>query len=141
MGDAAVRLKRAQDARNGKGKDGKRELHPDEQRALDKLRREAKQRGATLHSDGEGGLPPSLALGVFRRDKFRCKRCGGKQDLSLHHKGGIPASKWLVNKGHSNDPNNLVVICNHCHDAIHQEARDEGLDNSPEPKQQEKDDD
>lgn len=104
---------------------------PDGERvALERVRLEADRAGATLHSAGEGGLSPSLALGVYRRDGYRCKRCGGADDLSLHHKGGIFASTWLRAKGHANVPNNLVTLCNRCHDAIHQEARAAGVDSS-----------
>lgn len=101
-----------------------------ERAVVERTREEAAAHGATLHSGGEGGLPPSLALGVFRRDGWRCKRCGGADDLSLHHKGGIFASTWLRAKGHANTPNNLAVMCNRCHDAIHEQARAEGIDSS-----------
>lgn len=106
------------------------DLSPNEQRALDKLRSEAEAKGATLATDGKGGLPPSLVLGVMRRDKFTCKKCGKKKDIAVHHKGGVVKSKWLDRKGHSNDPNNIVTICESCHDDIHEEAREEGVDSS-----------
>lgn len=101
-----------------------------EQAALDKLHQEAEEVGTDLASDGKGGLPPSLVLGVMRRDKYRCKRCGSQKGISVHHKGGIVESKWLSSKGHHNDANNLVTICEACHDAIHEEAREEGVDSS-----------
>lgn len=107
-----------------------KELPADERVALERLRLEADAHGARLHSGGEGGLLPSLALGVYRRDGYRCKRCGGADDLSLHHKGGIFASMWLRAKGHANTPNNLVTMCGSCHDAIHNEARAAGIDSS-----------
>lgn len=107
-----------------------RKLPDGERVALERLRLEADQHGATLHSGGEGGLTPSLALGVYRRDGYRCKRCGGAEDLSLHHKGGIFASTWLRAKGHANTPNNLVTMCGRCHDAVHQQAREAGQDAS-----------
>ena len=101
-----------------------------ERGAVERIQQEATAHCATLHSGGEGGLPPSLVLGVFRRDGWRCKRCGGSADLSLHHKGGIFASTWLRAKGHASTPNNLVTMCNPCHDAIHDEARAQGIDSS-----------
>lgn len=105
-----------------------------EERALAKMRDEAGERGALLANGGEGGLPSSLVLGVMRRDRFRCKRCGrnglGVGGLSVHHKGGVVASPWLSRKGHSNDPNNLVTICKSCHDAVHEKARTDGVDSS-----------
>ena len=104
-------------------------IHPDEQKALNKLRAEAEKSGATLATGGKGGLNPSLVLGVMRRDKFECKRCGSKKNLGVHHKGHLenPSSKWLKDKGHQNTPNNLVTICEGeggCHDDIHEEDRE-----------------
>lgn len=104
---------------------------PDEQRALKKLQREADEAGATLATDGEGGLLPSLCLGCYRRDKFRCKKCGGKENLSLHHKHfhmedpRHRAKAALVQKqGRRNDPDQIATICAACHDKIHEEDRD-----------------
>lgn len=105
-------------------------LPPGEEKALAKLQREAKQNGATLATGGKGGLPPSLVLGVMRRDKYRCKTCGTKKNISMHHKGGIVRSKWLSEMGHSNDPANLVTICPTCHDKEHEQARKDGVDSS-----------
>jgi hypothetical protein len=103
----------------------KRSTPPKEMQALKTLALEAKKAGATLLTGGRGGLPPSLVLGVFRRDGYVCKRCGGRSDLTLHHKGGVdnPVSAWLANKGKRNDFNNLVVACAKCHQAIHDEDR------------------
>lgn len=105
-------------------------LNPSEQAALDRVQREAADAEATLLTDGKGGLPPSLVLGVMRRDRYRCKRCGGSDGLSMHHKGGIVASAWLQKKGHSMDMNNLATICGKCHDALHGQARKDGVDSS-----------
>jgi hypothetical protein len=101
-----------------------------EQRALANMQREAKQAGATLANEGKGGLPSSLVLHVMRRDRYQCKVCGGKDSIGVHHKGGIVASKWLSQKGHENTPDNLVVICDDCHDNVHEDAREEGIDSS-----------
>ena len=127
MGEASLKLAQANRKMDRPKKD---DLNAQEKNALAKLRKEAKFHGATLESDGKGGLPPSLVLHIFRRDKWRCKRCGLKQDLTLHHVGGIPESKWLSKKGHSNDPNNIVLLCAECHDALHEGARDKGTDSS-----------
>lgn len=110
------------------------ELPRAEKRALQKMQQEAKEIGSQLTTGGKGGLPPSLVLGVMRRDGYRCKKCGELGDmeknggLGVHHKGGIPESKWLSKKGHANDPNNLVSICHDCHDDVHEEARENGTD-------------
>jgi hypothetical protein len=123
MGEASVKWARA-----NKPKPKKRSAQ--EEKALNNLRAEAKAHGATLASDGEGGLDPSLVLGVMRRDGYECKNCGENKNLSVHHKGGVPKSKWLSKKGHSNDPNNISTICESCHDREHNKAREEGVDSS-----------
>jgi len=103
-------------------------LGEEESKALAKLQELAKQSGATLASDGKGGLPPSLVLGVMKRDRFTCKVCGLQEDIGVHHKGGVdhPGSKWLAKKGHQNTPDNLVTICDACHDNVHEQDRAEG---------------
>lgn len=105
-------------------------LSPDEQNTLKILRREARRKGATLATGGKGGLPPSLVLGVMRRDEYECKVCGTQEMISIHHKGGIWSSPKMFRRGHSNQPNNLVTICVECHDALHDKARDAGIDSS-----------
>lgn len=119
-------------ARGGRKEDRAKqdELPAPEAKALERLRQEAHDRGATLATGGKGGLPPSLVLGIMRRDEYRCHRCGTNKELSLHHKGGIVASKWLSRKGHHMDPNNIVTLCMSCHDAIHEQARRDGDDSS-----------
>lgn len=105
-------------------------LSPDEANTLKILRREAKKRGTSLATGGKGGLPPSLVLGVMRRDNFECKVCGSQEMISIHHKGGILSSPKMIRRGHSNQPNNLVTICVECHDALHESARDDGTDST-----------
>lgn len=91
-----------------------------EQRALENTLKEAEERGANLRSGGFGGLPASLALGIYRRDEFRCKRCGTQDGLSLHHKGGIKDSRHAWRRK-ANSPTNLVVLCAPCHGQVHDE--------------------
>lgn len=105
-------------------------LSANEAKALERLQAEAQAHGVTLHSKGYGGLPPSMVLGLMRRDEWRCKRCGTDQDLTVHHKGGAVTSRWISRIGHRNQPNALAVVCHPCHDAIHDEARAEGVDSS-----------
>jgi hypothetical protein len=122
----------------------KPKLSPQEQLALKKIRREAKAAGATLKSDGEGGLAPSLALGVFRKYKWRCsnENCPTpKKDLDLDHISGHPqeiaADKGARNRkdlkrgiklGHVNKIEALHVLCAVCHSKCHDRERaiDEG---------------
>lgn len=95
-------------------------LPESEQKAMENTLKEAEDAGASLRHRGFGGLPPSLALGIYRRDQYRCKRCGTGDDLSLHHKGGIESSKhWWRKK--ANNRTNLVVLCQSCHSTVHEE--------------------
>lgn len=132
MGELSVNYVKSKKRQDREQRD---KLPAGERKALIKIRREARQHGAVLTDGGKGGLPPSLVLGVFRRDKWKCKIHGdrGEDDyggLQVHHKGGIVESKWLSKKGHSNDPNNIVTLCAQAHDEIHNKARDEGVDSS-----------
>jgi hypothetical protein len=111
------------------------ELPPAERAALRKIRIEAKHAGSQLTTGGKGGGSPSFVLGIFRRDKFRCKTCGelGNEKnggIGLHHKGGIPSSAHLSRLGHKWTRSNVVTICNSCHDREHEEARANGEDSS-----------
>jgi len=124
MGELTAKLQRLKGG-------GDKPQSTQEDSALRKLQTEAKAAGATLASDGKGGLPFSLVLHVMRRDEYRCHRCGGQKDLSLHHKAHLdnPQSKWLKKKAqveNKNDPALLATICAPCHDAIHEEDRAEG---------------
>jgi hypothetical protein len=120
-----------------------------ERLALKKIRREAKAAGATLKSDGEGGLAPSLALGVFRKYKWRCsnENCPTpKKDLDLDHISGHPqeiaADKGARNRkdlklgiklGHVNKIDALHVLCAKCHDAVHNREREIDDGKKPDP--------
>lgn len=130
MGEALKKL--VTENRESEKKKREDRQSPDEIRALKILQREAKEHGATLESDGKGGLPSSLCLYVFRRDHYQCKRCSAKKNLTLHHKGHLdnPQSKYLAKMGKKNDPKNLVTLCADqpdgspgCHDDIHDEDR------------------
>lgn len=115
---------------------GPKPLSGPERRSLQLLRREAREVGSYLSSGGKGGLSPSLVRTVMRRDGYTCKVCGelgdrdGNGGIGVHHKGGVVASAWLSKKGHSNHPNNIVTICDRCHDRVHQRARADGVDSS-----------
>ncbi len=91
-----------------------------ERKAMENTLVEAEEHGADLRHNGFGGLPSSLALGIYRRDGYRCKKCGGAADLSLHHKGGEKTSRHAW-RGKQNKTNNLVVLCQPCHKTVHNE--------------------
>lgn len=92
-----------------------------EARALERLRAEAAAAGATLAKQGKGGLPTSTALGVFRRDRYQCKKCSGREMLELHHKADLkhPPSLRLARMSVGLDPKTIVTVCERCHDRIH----------------------
>jgi 5-methylcytosine-specific restriction endonuclease McrA len=122
-----------------------------ERLALRKIRREAKAAGATLKSDGEGGLRPSLVLGIMRRDHFRCtnEHCPDpKKDLTVDHISGHPKEiaadpearkrkdlKRGIKLGHVNKLEALRTSCAVCHDAVHDRERqiDKGKKPTPMP--------
>lgn len=134
MSENLAKLYRAHNPEPESADDYMEDLHPDERKAYAKMLAEAKQNGVTLANEGKGGLPPSKVLGILRRDRWACKRCGdGKDNLSVHHKGHMenPKSKWLAKKGKSNDDNNIVAMCESCHDAVHQEDRAEEPEKEP----------
>lgn len=118
--------------------DGGSRWNAQERRALRTLRREARAAGATLASNGEGGIAPSRVLGVMRRDGFACKVCGRNQNLGLHHKSehledpkAKARSLLLRRQGRVDDPSNLTTICESkagyegCHDRVHRKDREE----------------
>jgi len=92
-----------------------------EARALERLRAEAAAASATLAKEGKGGLPASTALGVFRRDRYQCKKCGGRESLELHHKADLkhPPSLRLARMSVGLDPKTICCVCEKCHDRIH----------------------
>lgn len=109
-------------------KEPKRILNPEEEKALASLQAEAAKKGVHLQSGGKGGLPPSLVLGIFRRDNWQCVKCGssGMEEnggLTVHHRGGAPVSTYLKSLGKVNSHENLASLCKHCHHGLHDKAR------------------
>ncbi len=147
MGENAakyVEAKRAQDAEHEKDhgkRGGEKHLSHAEQKALKRIKIEAKAAGATLWSDGEGGLPPSTALGVFRKGKWRCSISDcktPKKDLDLDHPSGhveemkdaekhgdkiAPSIKKAAKMGHVPKIAALRILCRRHHvdgaDSVH----------------------
>lgn len=127
MGDLLTRLDKAKKATRPPDD----EEHPQEKLARQRIIDEAAKAGATLHKpDARGGLRPSLVLGAMRRDGYQCKACGSKERVGPHHKGGIVASPWLSRQGHKNAMVNLTTVCAACHNRLHNDAREAGVDSS-----------
>ena len=49
---------------------------------------------------------------IYKRDGYRCTKCGSKYDLCIHH-------IIEVSKGGSNDDENLTTLCIFCHAEEH----------------------
>jgi len=94
------------------------------------IQKEAKAKGTTLAQGGKGGIPPAVALQTFRDSDYACARCGTREMVSLHHKGGIVHSERLDRMGHKNVPENVACLCEACHDFIHTKAKQKGIDSS-----------
>jgi hypothetical protein len=106
---------------------------------LAQIRAEAARNGATLETDGEGGVDPAIALEVFRRDNWRCSNedCPTPQEnLTLDHISGHPNEiaedagasnradlKAGIKLGHIDDPEALHALCARCHARVHQRER------------------
>ncbi len=54
-------------------------------------------------------IPPAVRRAVLARDRGRCRLCGGRGWLHLHHL--VPRSRG----GSSRDPENLIAACWRCH--------------------------
>lgn len=69
-------------------------------------------------------IPDPVRVQVLIRDAFKCRNCGWSGDdirpedprryVELHH------IQHHANRG-SNNPNNLVTLCNVCHDSVHRD--------------------
>lgn len=53
-------------------------------------------------------LPPDLREEILKRDGYTCQECGSRENLQIHH------IKYR-SKGGSDDPENLVTLCELCH--------------------------
>jgi 5-methylcytosine-specific restriction endonuclease McrA len=49
-------------------------------------------------------IPKAVRESVLRRDRWRCRRCGSEENLTLHHV--VPRSR-----GGKHLPDNLVTVC------------------------------
>lgn len=61
-------------------------------------------------------IPLDVRQLVYTRDAFRCVFCASRNKLTLHHVRPLAL-------GGSNEPHNLVVLCNTCHSLIENAIR------------------
>lgn len=50
---------------------------------------------------------------VLERDDYRCRACGSKDSIDVHH------VQFRSAGGSSTDPKNLVALCRICHQDLH----------------------
>ena len=67
-----------------------------------------------------------LVICVYRRDGFRCQKCGGKHEkrrrLHAHH-----IKPWAGNPRSRFDLDNLVTLCGECHGWVHSKQNESGI--------------
>ena len=114
---------------------------------IKRIQAEAKKNGATLKSDGKGGLDPNLALAAFRKSGWKCSVPGcktAKESLDLDHIGGHELEikqdpkaaaqlKKSATKGKQNNLDGVHVLCARHHDRVHQRERSIEDDKKPAP--------
>ena len=59
---------------------------------------------------------------VLKRDKNRCRMCGAKKGLCVHHIDGNGSQ--VPKKKRNNNTENLVVLCRSCHLKVHRNEID-----------------
>jgi hypothetical protein len=57
-------------------------------------------------------LSGSARTAFIEKRGNRCERCGGDENLTIHH-------KQALENGGTNDENNLLVLCETCHISVH----------------------
>lgn len=66
-------------------------------------------------------LPPKeywdLCADILKRDGFKCRSCGTRQTLSVHH------IIYRSDEGEDSSEN-LITLCNACHSGVHRDVQD-----------------
>lgn len=57
---------------------------------------------------------------VWKRDASKCRRCGGRENLHIHHIISFPVKEYRTKL------DNLVLLCKKCHNYIHSRKNTEG---------------
>lgn len=64
-----------------------------------------------------------VRIQVLKRDKYKCKKCGSKTNVQVHH-----IKKWADYPTLRREINNLICLCKKCHSHMWgQEEEWEGL--------------
>lgn len=53
-----------------------------------------------------------LRAEILKRDNYKCTACGSNKNIHIHH------IKYRSNGG-TNEPENLISLCKHCHANVH----------------------
>jgi len=53
----------------------------------------------------------TISLKILARDGFKCRRCGSREHLTIHHI--VPRKR-----GGKTEPRNLITLCKKCHDYV-----------------------
>ena len=60
-----------------------------------------------------------LRFYIFKRDHFRCQRCGIQCDGITPDRKPVCHHKIPIECGGTHHPINLITVCNRCHKIIH----------------------
>ncbi len=63
------------------------------------------------------GIPPEIRQAVKERDRKRCRRCGNKNGIQLHH-------VQYLSQGGKDEIENILVLCLLCHQGVHANSLD-----------------
>ena len=68
-------------------------------------------------------IPEAVYKAVFRRDNYTCNNCGWNYTLFDQDHRHLEAHHIIAHaKGGSNDVDNLITLCNVCHDVVHRKT-------------------
>lgn len=69
-----------------------------------------------VRRSGGNPMPSGLRDEVVASDGARCRACGTRQNLHVHH-------VRYRSEGGKHEKSNLVTLCLHCHDMVHSNKR------------------
>jgi hypothetical protein len=64
-------------------------------------------------SDAAPGLTKAQRKRILGRDGYRCRCCGSRRNLQVHH-------LWFVSQGGKTSADNLLTLCSYCHGRVHE---------------------